>query len=80
MIAFRIDLFLPPAQFKSEMDEYVRRVRALEPLEGFDESHLAGGVEAARERLCRREGIPIGPWHRERLQTLAKELDLAPPW
>jgi len=80
VIAFRIDLFLPPAQFKSEMDEYVRRVRALKPLEGFDEAYLAGGAEAARERLYRQEGIPIGPRHRERLQNLAQALALAPPW
>jgi LDH2 family malate/lactate/ureidoglycolate dehydrogenase len=80
VFAFRIDLFMPPAQFKQEMDEYVRRVRALKPLEGFDEAYPAGGVEAARERAYRTEGIPVGPDHQKRLQTLADELGLAPPW
>src|SRR5690606_5748245 len=31
VMAFRIDLFMPPAQFKREMDEYVRRVKELQP-------------------------------------------------
>jgi LDH2 family malate/lactate/ureidoglycolate dehydrogenase len=80
VIAFRIDLFMPPEQFKGEMDEYVRRVRALQPLEGFHEAYLPGGVEAARERVYREQGIPIGAEHQERLQELADELELEVPW
>jgi LDH2 family malate/lactate/ureidoglycolate dehydrogenase len=79
-IAFRIDLFMPPEQFKREMDEYVRQVRALQPLEGFDETYLPGGVEAARERAYREQGIPVGPEHQERLQGLADELGVQAPW
>jgi LDH2 family malate/lactate/ureidoglycolate dehydrogenase len=79
-IAFRIDLFLPPEQFKREMDEYVRRVRALQPLEGFDEAYLPGGVEAARERAYREQGIPVGPEHQKRLQEFADEFGLQTPW
>jgi LDH2 family malate/lactate/ureidoglycolate dehydrogenase len=80
VIAFRIDLFIEPAQFKREMDEYVRRVRALQPLEGFDEAYLPGGVEAARERRYREQGIPVGPDHQARLQELADEFGLSAPW
>jgi LDH2 family malate/lactate/ureidoglycolate dehydrogenase len=80
VIAFRIDLFMPPEQFKLEMDEYVRRVRRLQPLEGFHEAYLPGGVEAARERVYREQGIPVGPEHQERLQALADELELEVPW
>ena len=80
VIAFRIDLFMPPAQFKQEMDEYVRRVRELQPLAGFEHTYLPGGVEAARERAYREQGIPVGAEHQMRLQTLADELGLTPPW
>lgn len=80
VIAFRIDLFLPAEQFKREMDEYVRQVRALEPLEGFEEAYLPGGVEAARERAYREQGIPVGPEHQERLEGLADELGVPVPW
>jgi LDH2 family malate/lactate/ureidoglycolate dehydrogenase len=80
VIAFRISLFMPAEQFKREMDEYVRKVRALQPLEGYDQAYLPGGVEAARERAYRREGIPVGHQHQRRLETLADELGLSPPW
>jgi LDH2 family malate/lactate/ureidoglycolate dehydrogenase len=80
VVVFRIDLFLPPEQFKREMDEYVRKVHALKPLEGFDQAYLPGGVEAAREREYRELGIPVGPQHQARLQALADELGLKGPW
>ncbi len=80
VVAFRIDLFVPADQFKREMDAYVRHVRVLQPLPGFDEAYPPGGVEAARERTYRQEGIPIGPEHQQRLQGLADELGLGTPW
>ena len=80
VMAFRIDLFMSPERFKREVDEYVRKVRALQPVEGLDQAYLPGGVEAAREREYRRDGIPVGPDHRARLQALANELGLSVPW
>ena len=47
-IAFRIDLFISPEHFKAEMDEYIRGIHKLEPLENFDESLLPGAIEAKR--------------------------------
>jgi len=80
VMAFRIDLFLDAHQFKAEMDEYVRAVRALQPLAGFEESFLPGGVEAKRTQLYRAEGIPVGPGHQQRLTDIAQELGIALPW
>lgn len=80
LIAFRIDLFLPVDQFKREMDEYVRRVATLKPLEGFERAYLPGGLEAERERAWRQEGIPVGQDHRERLEKTAGELAISVPW
>ncbi len=80
VMAFRIDLFQSVDAFKREMDDYVRAVRRLSPLEGFDESFLPGGVEAARERRYRAEGVPVGVEHRKRLETLAEELHIQAPW
>lgn len=80
VMAFRIDLFMEPQQFKAEMDEYVRAVRALQPLPGFDESFLPGGVEAMRARTYREQGIPLGPQHQQRLEEVAQELGLPVPW
>jgi LDH2 family malate/lactate/ureidoglycolate dehydrogenase len=80
VVAFQIELFMPPEQFRRKMDAYVRQARELKPLEGFDEAYLPGGVEAARECAYREEGIPVGPEHLERLEGLAQELDLSVPW
>ncbi|MFH1571265.1 MAG: Ldh family oxidoreductase [Gemmatimonadota bacterium] len=80
VFAFRIDLFMEPAAFKAEMDEYVRRVRRLAPLAGFDQSFMPGGVEAAREAEYRRAGIPLGDEQRQRLEKVAGELGVGVPW
>lgn len=80
VMAFRIDLFLEPQQFKREMDDYVRAVRKLQPLAGFEESFLPGGVEAMRARLYREQGVPVGPQHQKRLEEVAQELGLEVPW
>lgn len=80
VIAFRIDLFLDAQQFKQEVDEYVRRVRSLQPLNGFDESFLPGGVEAARLKRFQQEGIPVGAEHQRRLELIAQELGVQTPW
>ncbi|MEZ4864437.1 MAG: Ldh family oxidoreductase [Caldilineaceae bacterium] len=80
VMAFRIDLFLDAAQFKREMDDYVRAVKKLQPLAGFAESFLPGGVEAVRARIYREQGIPVGPTHQQRLEEVATELGMHVPW
>ena len=80
VIAVQIDLFTDPERFKSEMDTYVRQVKRLKPLTGFDEALLPGAIEAVRERDYGEKGVPLGSWHLERLEMLADELELDVPW
>ena len=80
VICLRIDLFVDPEEFKREVDEYVRQVSRLAPLEGFDEALMPGGIEARRERQYRESGIPVGERHQLRLERLAVELGLSVPW
>jgi L-2-hydroxycarboxylate dehydrogenase (NAD+) len=80
VVCFRIDLFTDPRAFRQEIDAYVRRVRELQPLTGFDRCFMPGGLEAARERQYRAEGVPVGPEHQARLELLAEELGIAVPW
>ncbi|MCC6457087.1 MAG: Ldh family oxidoreductase [Caldilineaceae bacterium] len=79
-IAFRIDLFISPEQFKAEMDEYIQNIAKLEPIEGYSESLLPGAIEAQRDSDYRAQGIPVGPQHRERLEGIAEYLDIQVPW
>lgn len=80
IIAFRIDLFIDPAQFKAEMDEYIQQVSKLEPLVGYTTSLLPGAIEAQRDRAYRAEGVPVGPEHRTRLEEIAQYLGMTVPW
>jgi LDH2 family malate/lactate/ureidoglycolate dehydrogenase len=80
VVALKIDLFLPPAQFKAEMDAYVRAVRSLRALTPGQSSYLPGGIEAAREQAFRTEGIPLGEEHRALLQRAAEGLGVPVPW
>lgn len=59
VIAFRIDLFADPADFRAEMDAYVRAVRTLQPVPGVAVSRLPGGVEADSERRAEAEGVSV---------------------
>ena len=77
---FRPDLFGDPDRFEAEMDQYVRQVAELEPLEGFERALLPGGPEAARERENRERGVPVGPEHRSELEALADDLGIDAPW
>ena len=80
VMAFKISLFMPPEQFKAEMDLYARAVRKLKPFGGSQRSYLPGGPEAERERAYRREGVPVGSEHRGVLEALAVEFGLEVPW
>ncbi len=79
-ITFRIDLFIDPAQFKAQMDEYVRAVKELTPLASFQSSYMAGGVEAEREAQGLTEGVQVGTTHRELLEELGQEIGVDVPW
>jgi LDH2 family malate/lactate/ureidoglycolate dehydrogenase len=80
VMAFRIDLFVEPDEFKRQMDAYVRRVQQLRPLPGYDRAYLAGGVEAARRREYLETGVPITQDHRQALEQLASTLGIVVPW
>ena len=75
----RISLFADVNDF-SEMDEYVRQVRQLKPLEGTTAAFLPGGIEAEHERAYPRDGIPLSEEHQGALEKMAAELGIAVPW
>ena len=80
VITFRIDLFAEAAEFRRQMDEYVRAVRQLTPLQGFTASYMAGGVEAEQEALFQAAGVPVGTDHRQRLEEVAQQVGIEVPW
>jgi LDH2 family malate/lactate/ureidoglycolate dehydrogenase len=79
MIAVDLKLFCPLDAFKREMDEYSRRVREMQPLAGFEQAVLPGGMEWQREQEYASEGIPVGTKHAEMLRQMAAEFGLEAP-
>jgi len=80
ILALKISLFMQPDEFKKQMDEYVRAVRELKPVDGFDKAYLPGGPEAEYMKEFTREGIPVGPEHQAGLESIAEELGIELPW
>ena len=78
--AIDISRFMPMDEFKREMDDYVRRVRTMQPFPGHERADLPGGLEWEREREWSRVGIPVGQEHRAALEGIAAELGLDVPW
>lgn len=79
-VVFRIDLFRDPAELKADMDEYIGAVRRMQPLPGFTESYMPGGVEAERFKTWSKDGIPMGAEHRTALEGIGRELSIDIPW
>jgi len=57
--ALRIDGFIEPAQFKAQVDEWIRVFRATKPAPGTDGPLIPGDPEREAERIRRQEGIPL---------------------
>ncbi len=79
-IAIDINRFMPADQFKTEVDEYIRRVRAMRPMPGADVAQLPGGPEAAKEQEYRTSGIPFGSSSAQKIEAVAQALELPPPF
>lgn len=78
VICFRPDLFIDPEDFRTAIDEYARKVRALQPIPGIEAAYLPGGIEAVRADQFQRDGIPFGDGHKKLLDDLAAELEIDP--
>lgn len=76
--AIRIDAFRPVAEFKQDMDAYLRYLLESEPLDE-DEPVIYAGIKEARARADRlAHGIPLHAEVISYLKELAAELDVDP--
>ena len=71
---------MPEGQVQEQVDTYVGAARNMQPVPGTDRAELAGGCEWAWEKENRIAGIPLGDKHRERLEELAADWDISPPF
>ncbi|MFN4286352.1 MAG: Ldh family oxidoreductase [Lacibacter sp.] len=75
--AMRIDAFRPAADFKADMDQWLRRFRGATPVQGQEKVLVPGDPEREMERVRLRQGIPLLPAVWSDLQMLAEKLQVA---
>ncbi|MBT5873005.1 MAG: hypothetical protein HOH43_06265 [Candidatus Latescibacteria bacterium] len=78
--AFNVASFQSLDTFKSDMDDYIAKARAMRPLPGMTSAELPGGMEWQWEQDSMTSGIPIDDDHREVLETIASDLGVATPF
>lgn len=74
--AMRIDAFRTAADFKKDMDLWIRRFRKAEPADGFDAVLVPGDPEREIERDRMQAGIPLLPDVAADLASLAKRFSI----
>lgn len=78
-LAFKVDAFMPLADYTQRMEHMIARLKALKPAAGFTEVFYPGEREArlAAERTA--QGIPIRPEVLAVLAKLSQETGIALP-
>jgi LDH2 family malate/lactate/ureidoglycolate dehydrogenase len=71
--AFRIDGFIEPEEFKTQIDEWIRVLRSTRAAPGTTGPLIPGDPERAAEAIRSREGIPLLPAVVEDLRRVAAD-------
>jgi uncharacterized oxidoreductase len=77
MAVFKVDAFRPLAEFKKEVADFARYLKATQPAEGSSGVYYPGEIEHMREADRRREGIEVEDATWEKLRALADGYGLA---
>ena len=77
MAVFKVDAFRPLADFKKEVAEFARYLKATPPSEGSPGVFYPGEVEHIREQERRKSGIDVEDATWDKLRALAGEYGLA---
>jgi L-2-hydroxycarboxylate dehydrogenase (NAD+) len=72
--AMRVDAFRPAADFKQDMDKWIRRFRSATPVPGHEKVLIPGDPEREMEAERLAKGIPLLPAVVEELKELAAKL------
>lgn len=77
MLAVKIEAFRPLAEFKAEVAEFARYLKATPPAEGFEEVLYPGEIESRRAAANARKGIEVEDATWAKLVDLAKGYGIA---
>ena len=74
--ALRVDLFRPLEEFKADMDDLIRRLKASAKAPGQDRIFIHGEKEFEEAERRQREGIPLHPAVVDSLRKIGEELGI----
>jgi L-2-hydroxycarboxylate dehydrogenase (NAD+) len=74
--AMRIDGFIEPDAFKTQVDEYIRVFRATKPAPGTNGPLIPGDPERRAEQERRDKGVPLVPAVIEELRDISLKTGL----
>lgn len=77
LAAIRIDLFRPPAEFKAELDWYIRDLRNAQKAKGTARIYFPGEMEHENTQERLQNGVPVQESVLEELDNLAEALGLS---
>ncbi|MFZ9300599.1 MAG: Ldh family oxidoreductase [Chitinophagaceae bacterium] len=77
--AMRIDAFRPADEFKANMDQWLKRFRDAEPIEGTQKVLVPGDPEREMEKIRRAKGIPLLETVIQDLQKIAEKFSIVFP-
>ena len=72
--AMRVDAFRPADEFKTHMDNWIKRFRSAKPVPGQEKVLIPGDPEREMEKERREQGIPLLPAVVTDLKTVAEKL------
>jgi LDH2 family malate/lactate/ureidoglycolate dehydrogenase len=78
IVALDVARFLPPDEFKKEMDRHIRDLRASQRLPGVDAIRVPGGERGKRIAERTRDGILLPAALRKQLDEVASQLGVTP--
>ncbi len=78
--AMQVEAFRPIAEFRAEMDEMIRDLRATPPVSGAARVYVAGEKEYMAEKENLVKGVPLHPKVLFQLKQLSQELDIPFPF
>jgi len=78
--AMRIDGFRPKEEFKTDMDDLLRRMKEAPKAEGHERIYIHGEKEYEQYELRERQGIPLNTKVAQDLCAIASELGLPQPF
>ena len=79
MGAIRVDTFRDPAEFRQDMDRYLRDLGNCPPAEGAERVYFAGQKEFEAEAESLRLGVPLLSKTYAQISEIGREYKVAPP-